>query len=164
MHIDYEISEQDFSFAQRLAIRKSPLFFVRRTLPALPWFGLALLLFIIYAVFDRGFSTDLLPGFVVPLLLLSLPLLTRRNIRKAYKTSVNLQGPLSLDVDDTGMHFQGRTFSSRIDWAHFSRLIEDQHSFLMFQSPNVFNIIPKRQLNEEQIAALRDYLTRHIAS
>jgi hypothetical protein len=164
MHIDYEISEQDFSSAQRLAIRKSPQFFIRRIYPILPWFGLVLLLFIIFVVFDRGFSTDLLPGFVIPLLCLSIPLLTRRNIRKVYKTSVNLHGPLALEVDDTGMHFQGRTFSSRIDWDHFSRLIEDQHSFLIFQNPNIFNIIPKRQLAEEQIVALRDYLTRHIAS
>jgi hypothetical protein len=162
LHIDYEISEQDHAAAQRLAIKKSRPFYGRLLLFGMPAFGLVLLLFIIPAAFKRGFSTNLLPGLVVPLLALSYPLLIRRNIHKVYASSANLRGPRSLDADDAGLRFRGTTFSSQVSWPHFSRFFDDKDSFVLFQSPRVFNIIPKRQLSPEQIAGLRELFTRHI--
>ncbi len=163
MHIDYEISEQDHLLAQRLASRKGLPFSDRWPSTILPWFGFVLLGFLIYTVIKQGFSTNILPGLIVPLFALSMPIVIRRKIHKLYVNSPNLHGPRSLDVDDSGMHFQGPSFTSQINWPHFSRYFEDQSSFVLFQSPRVFSIIPKRQLSPEQITALRDYFTRYIS-
>jgi YcxB-like protein len=163
MHIDYEISEQDHALAQRLALKRSGSLSNRWIFSVFPAFGLVLLAFIAIAIFKRGFSLNVLAGLIVPLGMLSLPILTKRNIRKLYLNSVNLRGPLSLDADDDGMRFQGSTISSQVIWAHFSRYCEDDHSFLLFQNARIFNMIPKRKLSLEQIAELRGLFTRCIA-
>ena len=162
MHIDYEISEQDHLLAQRLARKGFPLS-DRWMIIFLPWFGLAILVAVIFHIVQNGFSTNVLPGFVVPVLCLSMPIIVRRAIHKQYVSSPNLHGPRSLDVDDAGMHFQSATFSSQISWSHFSRFLEDQNSFVLFQDPKIFTIVPKRQLSPEQITALRDYFSRYIS-
>jgi hypothetical protein len=160
MHIDYEISEQDHLLAQRLA-RKGLPFSDRWPSIFMPWFGLVILVILIFNIVQQGFSTKFLPGFVVPLLGLSMPIVVRRAIHKLYVNSPNLHGPRSLNVDEAGMHFQGASFSSQINWSHFSRCFEDQNSFVLFQSPRIFSIVPKRQLSPEQITLLRDYFARY---
>jgi hypothetical protein len=163
MHIDYEISKQDHALAQRLALKQSKSVLNRWVFSVVPGFGLLLLVLIAIVIFRQGFSQNVLPGLIVPVLLLLLPVLTKRNIHKLYMNSVNLRGPLSLDADNDGMSFQGTTFSSHVTWSHFSRYCEDDHSFVIFQNPRIFNIIPKRKLAAEQIAELRGLLNRWIA-
>ena len=112
MHIDYEINEQDYVAAQRLALKKMrPA--MARFLAFAPWLGLFLLVFIGQAVWKRAFSTNLIPGLVVPLFFLVLPFTTRRTIRKSYAKSTNMHGPLTLDVDDNGLRFRGRLLLPR---------------------------------------------------
>jgi hypothetical protein len=55
VQIEYEISEQDFMDAQRLAIRNSTMRLVRWTRWGLPLFGVALLIFLINVVVTQGF-------------------------------------------------------------------------------------------------------------
>jgi hypothetical protein len=57
MQIEYEISEQDFIDAQRLAIKNSPVRLVRWTRWVLPLFGVALLIFLINVVVMQGFRS-----------------------------------------------------------------------------------------------------------
>jgi len=160
MHIDYEISEQDHAHAQRLATKNSA--FSRVALVVLPWLGLVILMCVIWFGITQGFSWIFLTGIAVGLFMLSTPFLAMANLHKSYIANPSLRGPLSLDVDDAGLHFRGPTFESQVSWVHFSRFREDQSSFVVFQGPKVFNMIPKRQLSPDQIAALRDCFTRHI--
>ena len=164
MHIEYEISERDYVAAQRLALKK-----LRPSLARMlvfgPWFGLFLLIFLVHAIATQGFSTNMLIGFVIPVWCLLLPILNSRSVRKVYAKSTNMHGPLSLDLDDAGLRFQGRTFASNVSWDHFTRFYQDKDSFVIFQQgQTVFNLLPKRCLSAEQIAALREILSRHIES
>jgi len=109
MHIDYEISEQDFLDAQRLAIKNSSLRIVRWTLLVLPLFGLSLLIFLIHGTATQGFSVRLIPGLAVCLFFISVPLLNRRTQKNLYAKSTAMHGRLSLDADDDGMQFGGQT-------------------------------------------------------
>jgi hypothetical protein len=101
MHIDYEIHEQDYLAAQSLALKKMRPS-TGRFLAFAPWFGLFLLVFIVQAVFKRGFSTNFIPGLAVPLFCLIVPITTKRSIRKSYAKSSNMHGPLTFDADRTG--------------------------------------------------------------
>src|SRR6185312_7119444 len=85
------------------------------------------------AVWKRGFSTNFIPGLVVPLFFLVLPFTTRRSVRKSYAKSANMHGPLTLDVDEDGLSFRGRTFTSEVSWDHFARFYEDEKSFVISQ-------------------------------
>ena len=164
MHIDYEINEQDYVAAQRLALKKMRAS-AARFLAFAPWLGLFLLVFIGQAVWKRGFSTNFIPGLVVPLFFLVLPFTTRRSVRKSYAKSANMHGPLTLDVDEDGLSFRGRTFTSEVSWDHFARFYEDEKSFVISQrGQTVFNILPKRCLSPEQTSTLSDILGRHISA
>jgi hypothetical protein len=96
MHIDYEISEQDFLDAQRLAIRKSAVRLVRWNRLVLPLFGVALLIFLIHATATQGFSVRSIPGLAVCLFFISVPLLNKRTQRNLYAKSTSMHGRLFL--------------------------------------------------------------------
>src|SRR5215471_6743634 len=118
MHIDYEISEQDYTNGQRLALKKSS---ARWSRAAVPWIGLMVLVGIAYKGITEGFAWNFLPGTGLGLLFLSLPVITKWSIHNAYARSTNVNGRISLDVDDQGVRFQGPTSSTQAAWAHFSR-------------------------------------------
>lgn len=162
MHIDYEINEQDYVAAQSLALKKMRPS-MGRFLAFAPWFGLFLLVFIVQAVFKRGFSTNFIPGLSVPLFCLVLPITSRRSIRKSYAKSSNMHGPLTLDADEDGLSFRGQTFASEVSWDHFASFYEDKKTFVISQrGQTVFNILPKRCLSAEQTSTLRELFSRYI--
>jgi hypothetical protein len=155
MNLEYEITEQDFIHAQRLAIKSSPARIVRWTRLAMPLFGVGLSAFLIRAVAQQGFSWRVIPASFFCLLFISMPLLNRRSQKQLYSKTASLHGKLFLGVDDNGLQFQGPTFSSQVGWSNFCRFIEDENSFLIYQNSQVFNLVPKRSLSAEQIAELR---------
>jgi len=163
MNFDYEISEQDFLNAQLLAIRNSSARFVRWGRLVFPLSGVVLLGFLAYALGQQGFSWRLIPGLVVCLIFISMPLLNKRKQKQFYAKSTSMHGKLSIAVDENGLQFQGPTFSSRVDWTHFCRFVEDANAFLLYQNPQVFNIIPKRGLSQNQVETLRALLSQNMA-
>jgi len=163
MRIDYEISEQDFLNAQRLAIKNSPVRSTRWTRLALPAFGLISLAYILHAIWSQGFSLREMPAFIVPVMLLSLPLLNRRAQKRLYARSTAMHGNLSLEATEEGLNFKGTTFDSKVNWSNFNSVFEDSLSFVLLQSNNViFNIIPKSYLTAEQVKDLGELLRRNI--
>ena len=159
MQIEYEISEQDFIDAQRLAIKNSSARVVRWLFPL---FGLAMLAFLVNAGIEQGVSWRFLPGLLFSLFFISIPLLRKRELKRVYAKNTAMHGRLSLAADEDGLRFQGPTFSSQIGWQNFSRFFEDEKSFVIYHNSRVFNPVPKRSLAPEQIKTLREYLERKI--
>jgi hypothetical protein len=164
MQIEYKISEQDFLDAQKLAIRNLPSRSTRLIFRVLPFWGLFLFLGVMWPVFQHGLSWkwNMLLPFSMALLFLSLPLLMRRAQKKIYRKTANLHGKRTVTVEGTGLNFNGPGFSSHVEWAFFPRFVEDENTFLLYQSNQIFNIIPKRQLSQNQISELREAFTQHI--
>ena len=162
MQIEYEISEQDFINGQRLAIKNSPKLLVRWSRLMLPLFGVALLLFLLNAVKQQGFSWRVIPGLAFCLMFIALPLLNRSTQRRLYAKATVMHGRLLLGVDEGGLSFHGPTFSSQVGWSNFRKFFEDEDSFVLYQNQQVINIVPKRKLAPEQITALRGYFERNI--
>jgi hypothetical protein len=92
MQIEYEISEQDFLNAQKLAIRKSPSRAVRLIATVMPWFGAVLLIFVVTAGLSEGLSWAFLPGLLMPIFMLSIPVLNRRTQKKMYARATAMHG------------------------------------------------------------------------
>jgi len=163
MQIEYKISEQDFIDAQRLAIRNSPQRLVRWTRWVLPLFGVGLLIFLITAVARQGFSVRMVPGAAFIVFFISLPLLNRNAQKKLYAKTKSMHGKLSLEASEQGLQFRGPTVSSQVGWSNFYRFFEDEKSFVIYQNPQVFNIVPKRELSPDQINSFRAYLDQKIS-
>ena len=67
-----------------------------------------------------------------------------------------------MSADEQGLSFEGPNFSSQLKWPFFLKFAEDDNVFVIYQSNQIFHIIPKRQLNPQQILDLREAFTRHI--
>lgn len=99
-------------------------------------------------------------GFAVAAL--SQPLLFKRSARTAYRKNRSFHGPRSAAVDDQGMSVEGPDFSSQVKWPFFLKFAEDDKTFVMYQTNQIFSLIPKRQLSQQEISTIREALTQHI--
>jgi len=162
MHLEYEISEQDFLDAQRLAIKNSPVRSIRWSRIGIPLFGLLLFMFWLQSTYTHGLSLRSAIGVVFPILFMSIPLLTKWNARKMYARTTSFRCVQRLDVDEEAMSVSGETFSGKIGWSNYRQFFEDERCFVLYQDSTVFNIIPKRQLSSEQISWLRQHFNRKI--
>jgi len=162
--INYEISEQDYLDAQKLAIKNHPRTFTRVVYRVLPYWGLLVGLGVFWVMFAWGFHWDnlmILPvGFTV--FALSRPLLVKRAVKAAYRKTRSLHGPRSTAVDEQGMSFEGPDFSSQLKWPFFLKFAEDDKSFIIYQTDQMFFCIPKRQLSQQEISTIREALIQHI--
>ena len=165
MQIEYEISEQDFLDAQKLAMKKTPKLTTRLLFRIMPYWGVLLFLGVAWPVFQKGFvwKTEMIVPFAFAVLCLGSPLLLKRAYQKAYRRNPSCQGRLSLVLTESGLDFNGATFSSQLKWEHFIRFVEDEKIFLLYQTNQLVQIIPKRQLSPEQISELREGFIRNIA-
>lgn len=164
MQIEYEISEQDFLDAQKLAIRKAPKLATRLLFRILPFWGMFLFLAVVWPVFREGFvwKTEMIAPLGFGILCLASPLLMKRAYQRAYRRNPSNHGRRSLVLDESGVSISGSTFSSQLKWEHFIRFVEDEKVILLYQSSQVVQIIPKQQLCQEQISELREAFTRNI--
>jgi hypothetical protein len=162
--INYEISEQDYLDAQKLATRNHPRTFTRVLYRILPYWGLLVGLAVVWVMFGRGFYWDnlmILPlGFAV--FALGRPLLFKRAVKAAYRKTRSLHGPRSTAVDEQGISFEGPDFSSQLKWPFFLKFAEDEKSFVMYQTNQMFFLIPKRQLSQQESLDIREALVHHI--
>jgi hypothetical protein len=163
MHVDYEISEKDYLDGQRLAIKNSSVRMVRWTPFVLPCFGALLVVFLVYFILTQGFSVNMLPGMGFALFFLSVPLWSKRLQKNHYAKSNAMHGRLTLDVDDSGIHFAGPITSSQIVWAYFGRFFEDERVFVLCQKNEaIFHMVPKRALSADQVAGFRLHLQQNV--
>jgi hypothetical protein len=148
MHIEYQISEDDFVGAAKLAMRtrsKRSVF----TIYALLGFGLLLILGSIVSMIASGSGTAGLAPFLWGSFLVSMPLLWAYQFRKQYRKNSLLHDRRSLDVDNAQLHFKTSTSESTSTWASYIRFAENESTFILFQQGNqIFIPIPKRELTE----------------
>lgn len=165
MQIEYEISEQDFLDAQKLAMRKAPKLTMRLLLRVLPFWGAFVFLGVAWPVFKQGFAwkMDMIVPLAFAILCLASPLLVKRAYRKAYRGNPSYRGNRTLILNESGLDLSGPTFSSQLKWENFIRFVEDEKVFLLYQSGQVAQIVPKRQLSPEEITELREAFTQKIA-
>jgi hypothetical protein len=164
MQIAYEISEQDFLDAQKLAVKKHPSRRTRLTFLILPYWGLFLFVAVAWNVIRSGVDWDsrLILPFAFGLFGLASPWLFKQSVKKSYRKTTSMHGQRTLVVDDTGLSFTGTNFSSQLKWQFFLKFAEDDKTFVLYQSNQIFHPIPKRQLSPEQISELREAFTRNI--
>ena len=94
-------------------------------------------------------------GFSVPAMMLRwrVPAVARRVFRQ--QQQLNEKTDLAWNAD--GLRVRTPNLDGRTPWAHFRRWREDGRVVLLYHSDALFQFIPKRVLNPEQLADLRAY-------
>jgi len=79
-----------------------------------------------------------------------------------FRKQAAVQGPRTLMLSDKGVSSKWDGGASEVEWKTFLRWQECKTQFLLFTSPVMFNMIPKRVLTAEQICEVRKLLAEHI--
>lgn len=75
-----------------------------------------------------------------------------------------MQGPQTLTLDTTGAHWHWDGGSSVLAWKNFMRWYEGKSGFLLYTSPAIFHIVPKRAFSEQEVQDFRGLLSREVSS
>lgn len=162
MRIEYTITEQDYLAAQRLALRASQpfgYFMVRWYMPAM---GVFILAYLLTVAGRQKLSLSFLPGAFFGAFFLLWPMVIKYQHKKIYARTVSLHGRIRMESSENELHFIGETFNTIVSFAHFEKVVENESSILLYQNPQVFNLIPKRELSPEQIKNLQDLFAAKI--
>ena len=85
----------------------------------------------------------ILCGIVGPLVGVTLLRLTSR------KRKANYYGPLQIDFSDEGMHLRDPNTQARSYWSQYVGYLENENVLLLYRTPMLYRIIPKRALIEQ---------------
>jgi hypothetical protein len=162
MRIEYQISEDDFVSAAKLAMRKRSAFAGYR-IYIWPVLGAVLILFGAVAAIGKRDVSGLWPVMLWGSILLALPMLWAFQFRRVYRKSPMLQGRRTLEIDDTSLHFTSANSDGRTNWQAYIKFAESNETFILFQQGNqIFIPIPKRELSQSQITELRSLFETHL--
>ena len=109
------------------------------------------------AVSDLVFVVPL--SFAISIVLYAIgfilgPFRARRNFRES-KLLANEQ---TLRWDAEALSFEGAVGSSRIAWPLFHSWLEGPKTLLIFQSRQIYHLLPKRAFSDEALAEIIDHL------
>ena len=168
MHIAYTYTESDFVRAGMLMLKKrSPLLLYFR------WLGVALLTwFVVSLMIDPAVRATLAGpsamfrvgfGLFMPIFFLSIPFLTRRNLRKQFRQTPLLSERRSLEFDDFGYQSKSASAQVQVAWTAYIGIMEDKYNFLLVQQGKMIYVpIPKSPFTPVEVDELRSMFERHL--
>ena len=161
MSYDDYLEANRLSVRQRWALRHSAKFIVMTTV-------LCAAIFSFGEISDRGFSIStllicVLMGFIWAIsaygglrlwLLWCLP----RSAKKLYAQQPSASAPIKINFDSEGFRAVGPFESSNLPWPHFLGWLENERLLLLSRTSITFFCLPKEQLGEANVAALKQCL------
>jgi len=98
-------------------------------------------------------------GFGLSVLISST--LRQSHLRKRLRERWNQRGPTEVIVSETGLIVNEQNSHSEVAWSRFINLRESKDHFLLYQSADLYSIVPKRGFaNEQDISTFREIIKR----
>jgi hypothetical protein len=154
MTIDFTLTEDDFLEALRM---HRGVWAKLLTLWGLLLIALGLISLIANSKQYSNYVVPILAGFFI---LFGLKFLARRSFRR----DLRLQQPLQAVISDSGIEISSPTGSSKQTWDAFIRYVESKNLFLLYQGPQMFNVIPKRAFAQGEEDTLRSILAQRLGT
>jgi hypothetical protein len=166
MEINYELTEKDFRdaiIAHRNRTKSSK--WAYRLLGILFLLGLAInLAGILIRPIDRSLPGDIPIAIIMLLGLIALWWWPRFAARTQFLKQPSAHGIRTVSLDSEGVHWRWSGGASDFEWKNFVRFVESKDHFLIYSSPAIFSIIPKRVLTLQEISDLRAFLAQYLSS
>ena len=85
--------------------------------------------------------------------------------RLMFRREAKFRDEYSLSFSAAGLHFRTTHIDSRLDWGMYSRVLIDEHAYVLHYSSRQFSVIPKRVFQStEQQRAFEQLLTQHVSA
>jgi|SRR6218665_225298 len=82
-------------------------------------------------------------------------------IKSGFYTNKNLQEFIIYEFQKEKINIVGESFQSEISWSNIHKIKELKNWFLIYQSENVANLVPKKNFTKQQEEELRNLITSH---
>lgn len=166
MQVTYQLTQRDFYEAfiahrNRSSIRK----WIFRLIASII-FGVALLnLGILVVKTNSKTFADFFPLLVLAclwgLILWGAP---HWAARTQFRKQPSVQGPRTATLNNEGVNWKWDGGNADVGWKNFLRWQESKTQFVIYTSPIMFNMIPKRALTSEQVSEVRSLLMNHVGA
>ena len=121
------------------------------------------LIFQSYLLFKYGVSVNNSWPFTIfgsILLIVNMPISVYLKSKKYFYSNARLQETIEYEFTPEELKIKGETFNSNMDWSKTNRIEEKKDWFLIYQSQQTMNMIPKKDLTETQIIELRNFFKK----
>lgn len=82
--------------------------------------------------------------------------------RKQFLQQPGAQGPRTVVLDPTGVHWRWDGGSADVEWKNYIQFLDSKRHFLLYTSPFCFNILPKRALTPDQVSEARSLFAQSL--
>lgn len=118
------------------------------------------LIFQSYLLFQYGTSVNnswpwAISGSIF--LIANVPISVYLGSKKYFYSNARLQETIEYEFTPEELKIKGETFNSNMGWSKTNRIEEKNDWFLIYQSQQTANMIPKKDLSEAQIIELRNF-------
>lgn len=97
-------------------------------------------------------------GGAAAVLLLTIWLAVPFQARRHFRQAAALRDEIEASWDENAIRFSSAHGNSNLAWREFHRWAENERLFLLYQSQMLYNIVPKRALDEGKMLELRNRL------
>ena len=118
------------------------------------------LIFQSYLLFEYGTSVNNSWPFAMfgsIFLIASIPISVYLRSKKYFYSNARVQETIEYEFTPEELKVKGETFNSNMGWSKTNRIEEKNDWFLIYQSQQTANMIPKKDLSEAQIIELRNF-------
>lgn len=122
------------------------------------------ILIILFNNLDIILSFDifsLLYVVVVLLIIIWIPIRTRKKIRYEFESNKSIQEEITYQFSNEKIEIVGETFHSEVSWTTIFKINELKNWFMIYQGNNTVNLVPKKNFTQQQKQDLRTLITSH---
>jgi len=119
--------------------------------------------FVVYTIINiaatKGSYYDFIPMTVG---LSILPLMTYLSAKRNYKANSRISETIEYHIKPSLLTLKGESFTTDYTWNQLYNVNQTRNWVIVWQTRQVANFIPKRNLSVEQIAELKKILDKHL--
>ena len=82
--------------------------------------------------------------------------------KRMYAKDRRFQGEYTADISEEGIRSEGPTSDGNVKWGFYTRFLESDKLFLLYQSPQLFNMVPKSAFGPGEADQFRELLKRKL--
>lgn len=118
------------------------------------------MIFFILKDFNEGSEKEIYQSSSFWLIIICVFISSRSylRLRRSFYSNKKIQENISYTFTNEKMYVKGETFEAEVIWNTVYKVKENKNWFLIFQSAQIMNMIPKKYFTENQISELRNII------
>jgi len=160
MNITYQLSENEYHLAVALHNKRS-----KKIVILVIYIILAAVIVVVGTDFSntREIITNIITAFfAISFYILFVRMSTMYQVKNIYNKSTILKDEINMRISGKGIQVDKNANNRLIPWSQFTEYKKDDNYCILYTSPNQFNVIPLRVMDDAQKDELNGYLEKYL--